>query len=69
MRGGAKIQPDTMIRLLLEEGEGILRWAVAGAHALIDNGFRLELPAQVVGDTEAYLADEDWMKRFCDERL
>lgn len=69
MRAGAKIQPDTMVRLLLEEAEGILRWAVTGARALIDKGFRLELPVQVVDDTEAYLADEDWMKRFAAERL
>jgi phage/plasmid-associated DNA primase len=69
MRSGAKIQPDTMIRLLLEEAEGILRWAIAGAHALIDNGFRLELPEKVVTDTNTYLADEDWIANFVRERL
>ncbi len=69
MRQGGKIQQDTMVRLLLEEAEGILRWAVAGAHHLIDRGFRLELPEKVVEDTEAYLADEDWMKRFAAECL
>jgi P4 family phage/plasmid primase-like protien len=69
MKSGAKIIPDQMIKLLLDEAEGILRWAVSGAHALINNGFRLELPAKVVEDTEQYLADEDWIKMFVDSRL
>jgi len=53
------------LKLVQDEGPGILRWMVEGAQAYIAEG--LELPEQLAAATEEYRAESDHVGAFVDD--
>lgn len=69
----ATLPPEKVITnfesvLVQECGESILRWIVEGAGMFYAAGCKLTKPACVVAATEGYLAGEDWLAEFLEER-
>lgn len=60
-----QVPRDELEGSLLEEGPGILRWAIEGAVAWSEAG--LGEAASVVAATEAYRVDQDWFGEFLEE--
>ncbi len=55
-------------RLLEHEGPQILGWAITGAVKFWANDKKLPKPKAVVEATRKYLADEDWLARFLEDK-
>jgi putative DNA primase/helicase len=57
-----------LLTKLMNEAEGILAWAVAGARRWYEDGKRLPRPDEVRAAGEVYRADMDTVGRFIEER-
>lgn len=69
----ATLAPEQVItnyeNVLVEDcGPAILRWIVEGARIFYKAGCKLSKPRCVIAATESYLADEDWLQQYIDER-
>lgn len=56
-------------RLLVKQcGAAVLQWVIEGARMFYAAGCKLVKPECVLRATEAYIADEDWLAQYLDER-
>lgn len=60
--------PDLTEQMVEKEGAQILRWICEGARRFYEAGCQVNKPRAVVRATEEYIAGEDWMRQFIEER-
>lgn len=68
MKTGKDCIVDLMDQLVEKEGPQILQWIVDGAKMFWEHGTQIVMARAVQIATEGYMAEEDWMANFLEEK-